>query len=1285
MGKKHMKKVIPFAVMTTMLLSTTLPSLAANGFVFEDWDLGLVSTSQISSLSSRMTASSSQLSASSSQLYASPSQLLASPSQLSATPSQIPEDDMEDAKDTIETSLNLAMTRMSVSSSLGNLWEDWDMADLSFLDGTHGIGTKSKPYQIRTKYQLMGLSYLVAFGMQPDHGEVDEEIVGDYRNAWFELTANIDLGGMDWNPIGYYRDDSEFSGDVTHPFTANLDGNGYKISNFRFSNGTMPEVGFFGALDGAEIRNLVLEPGKPVKGIRHVGILASNVKDSTIFNCSVKGDVEGSGTVGGLLGLMEGSTVENTIAQVTVNTTGSISGAEAMVGGIAGEASWGSNIIDCQVRTGDNSTSRIQGIDASVGGIVGVQNDANIYNIYVNGTIGGTGSQNVGGLVGERISGDLKVGRFEGTIGQSGTGAAGHRGTFIGYRAPANYFKYGDDIAYLFADTEEKIANNVCGSGISDDNQYTYSAHIGYSHAKDNFFTLVSGGVTWDVEDRYFYEELEQGILSIVDDELGGEMNADVVGYDLDHFAPNDAGRPIRGYLITIPQIDTVSGGTNYYDVATLEARGNGAYYRTLDKEHRGAVAPGKTVTISTSANQTEKARFQMDDVPTYTIGQKRQKTTYVKGGEYSFTMPKENTQVSAVYKKVAVSVGLTPAITKFQVVEERTGNRKNPTKITRVMDGNGKLIATYINGNLEEGAKVQPVNVEAIVDQNNDVEDASVKWSIDDTDLITLLSNDDEENGYTKKSASVQVNLNSSFIVDIIRKLEKEQADNGYRYAIGNDIYGAGYQNGGVAVLTAETKPSASFDGKPCKGNARIEVTFQIKDKTYVANENASLSPDNLKFEVIRTLKGNRKNPEETVSVTAPQVLSAAFIPDYFDKKDISWKVGDDAIISVDGENKSASVKAKKDAKWILDLITEDMGKHVNAPYEKQSAAGSKNTNVTVIGDDMLGNSQTAFCEVQVDFRTVDESKIYVEGVNISPQTLKYELKRTRTGSRYNPTETWTGIETKKLKASVIPDKAYNQNVTYHTSDDSLYVASDGTVTVNTTASWIQTMDRNYQKTGTHTAYITVKTEDGGFTDKTAVEIEFEAVDQTYSSSSRSSGGSGGGSSSGGSAGKSQTNASGPALQTGADGNASAYLPSYVISGNWQQDTSGNWKFDTNGRNLHSEWAAVYNPYADISKGQSSFDWFFFDSNGNMVTGWYSDKDGNTYYLWPVSDGTKGRMLTGWNWLPADDGNFNYYYFQEQSDGMKGRLYRNTHTPDGNFVNADGAWVLDGVVQTRN
>lgn len=40
---KEDEKVIPFAVMTMMLLSATLPAFAASGFVFEDWDLGVIS------------------------------------------------------------------------------------------------------------------------------------------------------------------------------------------------------------------------------------------------------------------------------------------------------------------------------------------------------------------------------------------------------------------------------------------------------------------------------------------------------------------------------------------------------------------------------------------------------------------------------------------------------------------------------------------------------------------------------------------------------------------------------------------------------------------------------------------------------------------------------------------------------------------------------------------------------------------------------------------------------------------------------------------------------------------------------------------------------------------------------------------------------------------------------------------------------------------------------------------------------------------------------------------
>ena len=140
----------------------------------------------------------------------------------------------------------------------------------------------------------------------------------------------------------------------------------------------------------------------------------------------------------------------------------------------------------------------------------------------------------------------------------------------------------------MFADMESKIAFNICGSGIPDDNEYTYSANIGYSHPGDPFYTLVQGGVSKNISDQYYYEVLEKGILSIIDEDHGG-AGADEAGYSIDHFAPNDAGRPTRGYLITIPQIDTISSGTYYYDVAMLEARGDGSYYRAVNKGKRGA------------------------------------------------------------------------------------------------------------------------------------------------------------------------------------------------------------------------------------------------------------------------------------------------------------------------------------------------------------------------------------------------------------------------------------------------------------------------------------------------------------------------------------------------------------------------------------------------------------------------------------------------------------------------------------------------------------------------
>lgn len=72
---------------------------------------------------------------------------------------------------------------------------------------------------------------------------------------------------------------------------------------------------------------------------------------------------------------------------------------------------------------------------------------------------------------------------------------------------------------------------------------------------------------------------------------------------------------------------------------------------------------------------------------------------------------------------------------------------------------------------------------------------------------------------------------------------------------------------------------------------------------------------------------------------------------------------------------------------------------------------------------------------------------------------------------------------------------------------------------------------------------------------------------------------------------------------------------------------------------------------------------------------GW--EKDGNGYW-WRDADGT--YPMNTWRWLDGDkDGVSECYYFDENGYCLLGAT-----APDGSQVNESGAWVVDGVVQTR-
>ena len=164
---------------------------------------------------------------------------------------------------------------------------------------------------------------------------------------------------------------------------------------------------------------------------------------------------------------------------------------------------------------------------------------------------------------------------------------------------------------------------------------------------------------------------------------------------------------------------------------------------------------------------------------------------------------------------------------------------------------------------------------------------------------------------------------------------------------------------------------------------------------------------------------------------------------------------------------------------------------------------------------------------------------------------------------------------------------------------------------------------------------------------------------------SSSSGGSSGGSASSGGSSGggsgsfKVSSSFSGQVL--GVDRSLSG--------GQWIQDEKGWWYKRLDGSYPKNSWG--YEAY----NGKSY--WYYFLDSGYMATGWI-EVNGSKYYLFPNSDGWKGRMLTGWQWI---DGNCYYLDTQGQNEGA---LYRNTTTPDGYAVDAEGRWVVNGAVQKQ-
>ena len=132
------------------------------------------------------------------------------------------------------------------------------MAELS------GDGTKESPYLISSAEDLKLMANNVNTGIG--------------ASAYYKLTGNIDLGGMEWSPIGTYTNKDKYS----VSFKGHFDGDGHTVSNFRITKYSTTYLGFFGLVSGGEIKNL---------NIDKFTIEIATEKDSTIYAGGIAGRI----------------------------------------------------------------------------------------------------------------------------------------------------------------------------------------------------------------------------------------------------------------------------------------------------------------------------------------------------------------------------------------------------------------------------------------------------------------------------------------------------------------------------------------------------------------------------------------------------------------------------------------------------------------------------------------------------------------------------------------------------------------------------------------------------------------------------------------------------------------------------------------------------------------------------------------------------------------------------------------------------------------------------------
>ena len=254
-----------------------------------------------------------------------------------------------------------------------------------------GTGTQEDPWLITSQEDLIALAEFLNSG-NAETFDTENAGVGNCHGYYFKQTADIDLTGVTWEPIGY-------SG--SYYFAGNYDGGGHSITNAVSTGKVDPDgfatAGIFGWVAFGSVENLHVKNANFVatgqNNYSYVGGIAGVCYGSSIKNCSVENSSlesrrnNNNNCAGSIVGYSTGGTFEKCAAENNQIRTMAYGG--GFVGEVDDDPDYGvgnSTFTNCYTANCSISskTDDVQGVSL-VGGFAGEMTDSRltIQNSYV--------------------------------------------------------------------------------------------------------------------------------------------------------------------------------------------------------------------------------------------------------------------------------------------------------------------------------------------------------------------------------------------------------------------------------------------------------------------------------------------------------------------------------------------------------------------------------------------------------------------------------------------------------------------------------------------------------------------------------------------------------------------------------------------------------------------------------------------------------------------------------------------------------------------------------------